>query len=292
MPREDSALNGDEWERGRPMSGRLQGKVAIVTGGGWNIGRAIALRFGREGASVVVGGRRKAPLLETERMIRDQGGEAMAMPLDVTDLSGVENFTARAIERFGGVDILAAIAGGAAMYQPIDEIDPDCWTRVINVNLIGTFHSVRAVLPAMRKKNAGSILTCTGGGAFHPMLGINATDYATAKAGLCRLTDQLAAELYEAGIRVNCLQPGMTWGENKLRDVEEEERRTGRPHPQREQNHPPEDAAELAAWLVSDDSIPLTGRSVSVDDDWWRDNDKVREVCASLHAYTLRRITF
>jgi NAD(P)-dependent dehydrogenase (short-subunit alcohol dehydrogenase family) len=271
------------------MPGTLEGKTAIVTGGGWNIGRAIALRFAREGARVAVGGRREDLLRETEQMIRGQGGEALGMSVDVTSWPEVETFVARTLERFGGVDVLAAIAGGGVYDVPIDEIDPGLWANVIRANVIGTFHAVRAALPAMRKKKAGSILTCTGGGAFYPLLGVHHTAYATAKAGLCRFTDQLAAELFSAGIRVNCLEPGMTWSENDLRRIEEEERRTGTPHPQRAQNHSPEDAAELAAWLASDASVPLTGRTVSVDDDWWRDPEKVRAVCASLHAYTLRR---
>ena len=133
-------------------------------------------------------------------------------------------------------------------------------------------------------------MTCSGGGAWFPLLGAHATAYASAKAGVCRFTDQLAVELMDTGIRVNCLQPGLTWTAERLREVEEEERRTGRPHPERALNHPPEDAAELAAWLASDESAPLTGRLVSVDDDWWRDPAQVQAVCASLHSYCLRRV--
>jgi NAD(P)-dependent dehydrogenase (short-subunit alcohol dehydrogenase family) len=99
-------------------------------------------------------------------------------------------------------------------------------------------------------------------------------------------------ELLDASIRVNCLQPGLTWSAEKLRAVEEEERRTGTPHPEREQNHSPEDAANLATWLASDESVPLTGRLVSVDDDWWQDRAQVEAVCRSLHAYCLRRVGF
>ena len=89
---------------------------------------------------------------------------------------------------------------------------------------------------------------------------------------------------------MNCLQPGLVWSPDRLREVEEEERRTGQPHPQREHNHPPEDAAELAGFLASDESAPMTGRLVSVDDTWWRDPDKVRQVSESLHLYCLRRV--
>jgi 3-oxoacyl-[acyl-carrier protein] reductase len=270
--------------------GRLNGKVAIVTGGGWNIGRALAIGFASEGAAVSICGRREAPLAETVEAIRAAGGEAIFQVADVTDASQMEELAGKTAEWKGSADILAAIAGGGGGYEAVDAIDPAWWEQVIRVNLVGTFHAVRAVLPGMREKGRGSILTCSGGGAYFPMLGLTATAYATAKAGLCRFTDQLATELLDCGVRVNCLQPGLTWSEEKLREIEAEEERTGEAHPQRGANHSPEDAAELAGWLVSDESAPLTGRSVSVDEDWWKNPERVRAVCESLHAYTLRRV--
>ena len=142
----------------------------------------------------------------------------------------------------------------------------------------------------MRERNQGAILTCTGGGGWFPILSVPATAYATAKAGLGRLTDQLAVELMQTGIRVNCLQPGLTWDPEQLERIEAEERAGGAPHPDRTRNHPPEDAAELAVFLASDASAPMTGRSVSVDEDWWRDREQVQAVCQSQHAFTLRRV--
>ena len=272
------------------MSGSLEGSVAVVTGGGWNIGRAVAVRFAREGAAVVVAGRTLERLEETVGAIEAAGGRGLAVATDVLDLGAVEALAARAREHFGDADVLACIAGGGGGYEPIDAIDPAWWAHVVNLNLVGTFHAVRAFLPAMRARGAGSILTCTGGGGWFPLLGIHATAYATAKAGLGRLTDQLAVELMETGIRVNCLQPGLTWDDAKRAAVEAEEARTGQPHPDRGQNHEPEDAAELAVFLASSASAPMTGRSVSVDEDWWRDRARVEAVCASHHAYTLRRV--
>ncbi len=272
------------------MPGSLEGKVAIVTGGGWNVGRAIACRFAREGAAVVIAGRTRARLDDTLELILEEGGEAIAHDCDVTVLADAEKLATEAVRTFGSVDVLAAIAGGGGGYEAVDVIDPAWWEHVVRLNLVGTFHSVRAVLPTMRAKNAGSILTCAGGGAFFPLVGVEATAYASAKAGLCRFTDQLAVELHEAGIRVNCLQPELTWSPDLLAEVEEEERRTGEPHPERANNHPPEDAAELAVWLASDESAPLTGRSVSVNDTWWRDPAQVAAIAQSFHAYTLRRV--
>jgi len=269
----------------------LAGRVAVVTGGGWNIGRAVALAFAREGAAVAVAGRRAALLEETAEAIRRAGGRALAVPTDVTEPAQVEELERQARKAFGPVDLLAALAGGSYGLGALDAIDPAEWERAVRVNLFGTFHCVRAVLPSMRVHRHGAIVTCAGGGAFFPWVGQTATAYAAAKAAVCRFTDQLAVELWDSGIRVNCLQPGLTWSPWHLEQVAEEERRTGRPHPDRAANHPPEDAAELALWLASGRSAPLHGRIVSVDDAWWRTADAatLRRIQASPHALCLRR---
>lgn len=272
------------------MPGRLAGKVAIVTGGGWNIGRAIAERFAREGAAVALCGRRADLLEETAQAIRARGGQALALSADVTVRADMERLAARTLDTFGTIDAVAAIAGGGGGHEPIDAIDPELWEHVLRINLLGTFQAVRAALPTLRAKDRGTILTCSGGGAWFPMLGVHATAYAAAKAGICRFTDQLAAELLDTRIRVNCLQPGRVLNPRELSQMEEEERRTGTPHPERAEHHPPELAAELAVFLTSDESAPLTGRLVSVDDRWWRDPRLVHEVAGNPHAYCLRRM--
>ena len=274
----------------KPGSGRLAGKVAIVTGGGWNIGRAISERFAAEGARVAICGRRREPLEDTAGQIRAAGGEALAVVADVTDLHAMEAVAARTRESFGPVDVLAAIAGGGGGYEAVDAIDPAWWEHVVRINLVGTFHAVRAVLPQMRTRDRGTLLTCSGGGAYFPELGVHLTAYAAAKAAVCRFTDQLAAELLDTKIRINCLQPGLVWNADRRREIEEEEARTGEAHPERALCRSADDAAELATFLVSDESAPLTGRMVSVEDDWWRDPEKVRAVSESLHAYCLRRV--
>jgi NAD(P)-dependent dehydrogenase (short-subunit alcohol dehydrogenase family) len=151
------------------------------------------------------------------------------------------------------------------------------------------FHAIRAILPGFRRRNRGVVITAAGGGAFFPWLGVHAAAYASAKAAVCRLTDQIQAELLDTRIRLNVLEPGMVWDEAKLRAVEAEERATGRPHPLRASYRPPEAAAELAVWLASDASASMQGRCVSVNDDWWRDPARVRRVAQTIHHYRLRR---
>lgn len=272
------------------MTRPLEGRIAIVTGGNWNIGRAIARAFVRGGARVACVGRDAGRLAETEAALRADGGEVLPLQADVTDLGEVERCVALTRERFGTVDVLAAMAGGGGTGGPVDTGDPALWEAIVRSNLFGTYHCARAVLPIMRAKGRGSILTCTGGGGFFPLVGHAATAYACAKAAICRFTDQLAVELWESGVRVNCIQPGQVWSPIDWAIVLEEERSTGRPHPGRASNRSPEDAAELALWLASDASSPLTGRTIAVEDSWWRDAEKVRAVCSSLHAYCLRRV--
>ncbi len=269
--------------------GRFAGKVALVTGGGWNIGRAVAERLAREGARVVLAARRLERLEAAAAAIRAAGGEALAVAADVTVADDLVRCVQRAEAAFGPIGVCAAIAGGSGAHQPIDQVDPGEWVRVVQNNLFGAFHTVRAVLPGMRRQGTGTLLLCCGGGSWFPMLGEPYTAYASAKAAICRLTDQLAVELWDSGIRVNCLQPGMVWNQDVLAKVVVEEQRTGQVHPQRAQHRPPELAAELAAFLLSADSAPLTGRIASVDETWWRDPAQVQAAAQSLHAYTLRR---
>jgi NAD(P)-dependent dehydrogenase (short-subunit alcohol dehydrogenase family) len=272
-------------------SSPLKDQVAIITGGGWNIGRAIALAFARAGAKVVVASRRADKLEEVVKTIRSEGsGEVLAVPTDVTRLEDVENLVQATVDAFGTVDILVTAAGGGGAYAPIDEVSPEEWYEVHMKNLHGTFHAARCVLPIFKKKNRGVILTFSGGGAYFPMLGHNLVGYATVKAAVCRFTDQLQAELLETGIRVNCIEPGMVWSPDRLVEVEAEEARTGQPHPDRKHNRPPEEAAELALFLASGAGAPIRGRLLAVSDTWWRDPDRVREVEKTIHLYRLRRV--
>lgn len=272
-----------------PSTQRLHGRVAIVTGGGHNIGRAIARGFAAHGASVMVCGRRAQLLDETAALVQRAGGTCAVFAADLTDAAQAQALIDATRARFGDVDILAAMAGGGAVYARVDDMDPAVFESIYRQNVMTTFHAIRAAMPLFRSKGRGVVITAAGGGAFFPWLGVTASAYAAAKAAVCRLTDQIQAEVLDTGIRLNALEPGMVWSEDKLRAVEAEERATGKPHPLRANYRPPEAAAELAVWLASDDSASMQGRCVSVNDDWWRDPARVRRVAQTIHHYRLRR---
>lgn len=267
----------------------LAGQVAIVTGGGWNIGRAIALRLSRLGAQVVIASRTSERLTAVVDEIVASGGEALAVSCDVIRLEQVEKLVEACVERFGTVDILVCCAGGSGAHASIEDVDPQVWYDVVAKNLHGSFHCARCVLPIFRAKNSGHVLTFAGGGAFFPWVGYFATAYASSKAAICRFTDQLQAELLDTGIRVNCVEPGMVWSPDKIAEVEAEEQRTGQAHPDRATNRSPEAAAELVEFLTTEPGAAIRGRIVSVNDTWWRDPEQVRAVEDTLTRYRLRR---
>lgn len=271
------------------MSRPLDGRVAIVTGGGWNIGRVVALRLAKLGAAVVVASRTMDRLQSVVTEIESAGGQGLAVSCDVTKLEQTEALAAEALSRFGRIDIMVACAGGSGAHQSIEEVDPAVWYDVVAKNLHGTFHCARSVLPTFRANNAGHIITFAGGGAFFPILGESATAYASSKAAICRFMDQLQAELYQTGIRVNAVEPGMVWSEDTLAAVAAEEARTGQPHPQRGANRSPEDVADLVEFLTTEPGAGVRGRILSVNDDWWRNPESVQAVEQNLMMFRLRR---
>ena len=191
------------------MSGRLSGKVAVVTGsGGAGLGRAGARLFAAEGARVVVLDVSEDGTEETVRLIRDQGGEAIGVPTDVTDLDAVRRMADRALSSFGGIDILwnnAAILNNR--HVPAEDISTEDWNETFAVNVTGYFHCVKAVVPHMKARQAGTILS-TGSLAALTALSPGFMHYAASKAAVVQMTRWLAAELGPFNIRVNCLAGG------------------------------------------------------------------------------------
>lgn len=272
---------------------KLEKKVAIVTGGGRGIGRAIALTFAQEGADVVVTSRTPAEIEATTAEIKVQKRRALAIPGDVSNPQDVTAFVERSVREFGTVHILVNNAGVQGPIGPLVNNDVEHWMQTIQINLVGTFLCCRAVLPVMIQQGWGKIINLSGGGATSPRPYFTA--YAASKAAVVRLTETLAEEVKEYNIQVNAIAPGAVnthmldqilaageaAGEKALGDARRQLETGGTS---------PEKATALAVFLASDESDGLTGKLISaLHDDWqgWRVN--LAEVMSS-PMYTLRRL--
>ena len=185
----------------------LTGKVAIVTGAGRNIGRAIALALAEGGASLVVNARsNRAEAEAVAREIEAAGGKALVHIGDVADATAVQAMADTAVKLFGGIDILINNAA-LRREKPFAEMSYAEWREILDVTLDGAFHCAKACLPALRKSGAGSIVNI-GGLSAHTGAGDRA-HVVTAKAGIIGFTRALAHDLASDGITVNCVVPGL-----------------------------------------------------------------------------------
>lgn len=232
----------------------LSGKVAIVTGAGRGIGRAIALAYARHGAAVCCAARSLGEVQETAARIVAEGGRAIAVRTDVADFASVERMVDEAGQAFGGLDIVVINAGVGGGKQPIETSDPQTWRSTIEVNLVGAYHCARAAIPALKRRGAGKIVAVGSGLGQRAMAGVS--DYACSKAGLWMLTRVLAQELAPHGISVNQLIPGpvvtqMT-GEMAQNTFEGEWAKA------------PEDVVPLAVFLATQPEPGPTGQNFSL----------------------------
>ena len=184
----------------------LEGKVAVVTGAGRGIGRAISMGFAMAGADVCCSARTLREIDETVELIAAQGGRAMAVRADVTDYLAVDAVFERATGTFGGVDIVVVNAGSAEENKLVEDSDPVAWRRTLEVNLVGGFNTTRAAIPHLRRRGGGNVIVIGSGMGHHS--GPTRSAYASSKAGMWMLTRILAQELLPHGICVNELIPG------------------------------------------------------------------------------------
>jgi 3-oxoacyl-[acyl-carrier protein] reductase len=184
----------------------LQGKVAVVTGAGRGIGRAIALAYAQAGAAVVCSARSLSEIEETVRLIESAGGRASACVADVVDSEAVRRLFDHAASTHGGVDIVVGNAGVNAAARKVHNVDPALWAQTIQVNLVGALHTAQAAIPHLRARGSGKIIFVGSGTRKEAASGSSA--YACSKIGLWKLTQVLAVELQEFNISVNELIPG------------------------------------------------------------------------------------
>jgi len=186
---------------------RLEGKVAIVTGGNAGIGEAVAKRFAAEGAAVVITGRRQAELDRVMSGIRHNNGKGLAVTGSVTDELHVRDVMQRTLDSFGRIDILINNAGIGDFGKRIHETEDATWATLLDVNLTGVFRMTRAVVPQMLKQGRGAIVNIS---SVASLVGIpGAPAYAASKGGVDALTRALAIDYAKDGIRCNIVNPGL-----------------------------------------------------------------------------------
>jgi 3-oxoacyl-[acyl-carrier protein] reductase len=239
-------------------SNELTGKVAIVTGAGRNIGRAIALALAQDGASVVVNARsNRAEAEGVAREIEAKGGKALIHIGDVADAAAVQAMADAAVRNFGRIDILVNNAA-LRREKPFAEMSYADWREIMNVTLDGSFHCVKACLPALRESGAGTIVNI-GGLSAHTGAN-NRVHVVTAKAGIIGFTRALAHDLADDGITVNCVVPGLI-GTPRPKD---------KPEPAHHLRHQtitgargrPEDVAAAVRFLCSPGARYINGQAI------------------------------
>jgi len=246
---------------------RLRGKVALITGGGTGIGRAIALAFAREGAKVAVAGRRKEKLDETLGELQKEGGEGLAIACDVAKAKDAGRAVREAAKAFGKLNVL--VNNAAVLHvSTIEGISEEQWDKLMTINLKGPFLMCRAALPEFRKAGGGAIVNV--GSVLGLVAMKDRAAYCASKGGVTLLTKAVALDHAHENVRSNCICPSIVETDlvRGLFAASEEGKvlrkarigqiplgRMGRP----------EDVAELAVFLASEESSWLTGAAIPLD---------------------------
>jgi NAD(P)-dependent dehydrogenase (short-subunit alcohol dehydrogenase family) len=245
--------------------GQLDNKITIVTGAGGGIGGAIAVRFAREGAKIAVADINGEAVQSRVAEVAAQKGDTFSVVADVTVKKSVEQMVQAALDRWGRIDILVNVAGGAQVKPVVDITEAD-WDHIINTNLKSVFLCSQAVLPTMMKQSYGKIVSIS---SIYGFTG-NATraSYAAAKAGVAVFTKSLALEVVSHGINVNAVAPGRiatdrvrghyTDGEWSVQVAQIPMNRAGTP----------DEVASAALFLVLEENKYVTGQTIHVNGAW------------------------
>ena len=228
---------------------RLDGQVALVTGGGRGIGAGIARELASAGARVAVAARTREQVEEVAQEI-----SGLALEVDVTDLGAVEQMVAKTKNELGPIDLLAANAGIGNVSGDLWESDPAEWWRVLEVNVLGVYNCCRAVIPGMLERGSGRIVITGSGAGYLP--GASSTAYTSSKAAVNRLAETLANSLRDTPVRVFLISPGLVKTEM-----------TGGNFPDDAPWTPPELAPQLVRVLASGRADALAGRYIHAEHD-------------------------
>lgn len=188
------------------MSGRLQDRLAVITGASRGIGRAVALGMAAEGAHVILVARTVGALEEVDDEIRKVGGKATLVPLDITDGDAIDRLGASVFERWGKLDIMVANAGTLGVLTPLSHLDPKDWDQTLALNVTANWRMIRSFEPLLKRSDAGRAVFVTSGAAHkcRPYWG----PYAITKAALDTMMKTWAAECEKTSIRINSISPG------------------------------------------------------------------------------------
>jgi NAD(P)-dependent dehydrogenase (short-subunit alcohol dehydrogenase family) len=272
------------------MPHSIHGKAVLITGAGRGIGKRLALGFAQAGARVALLARSQAELDLAKLEIEQAGGTAMRIRADVRDLDHLNAAMDRIRAAFGPVDVLIGAAGVQGPIGPLWRTKPKAWSEAIEVNLIGTVNSCRAVLPSMIERRSGKIILLGGPGSGYTRPYFTA--YAASKAAMVRFVECLADEVRDHNVQVNCMAPGPAYssmtdeilhaGEDLAgaREIEAAQRVrvTG--------GETPEKQVQLALFLASGRSNHISGKLIHVSDDWRR----LEQENMKPELYTLRRV--
>lgn len=253
--------------------GRLDDKVAFITGAGSGIARAAAYIFAREGAKVVIAELKPELGKATELAVRDAGGDALFIETDVTKEDSVKQAIAATVARYGKLNVLYNCAGGSIPQDaPVTSVPMEVWQHTIALDLLGPFLCSRHGIPELIKAGGGSIVNMSSVAALEGSFGLHV--YMSAKGGVISFTKALAGEYAKQNIRANAICPGMVLTDRVKQRFGETS--SAPPNPQAEamrsrfQEHPfamgqPEDIARIALFLASDESRMITGAIIPAD---------------------------
>ncbi len=241
---------------------RLEQRIAIVTGAGQGIGRAIALGLAREGARVAIADVNEECANSVKNEIEAAGGRALVIRTDVSNEDSVQAMVERSLQEFGRVDILVNNAG-IFPTSPVEEMSEEDWDRVIGTNLVGAFLCSRAVVAKFLEQGSGRIISLTSGRAFQGAK--NGAHYAASKAGIIGFSKSLALELAPHGITVNVICPGITdTAQPRGHQTEEQIYAQAQRIPLGRIGQP-EDLVGPAVFLASDAAAFITGQTIMVN---------------------------